>query len=231
MPIQLYLWGPSREQILQKHDFYVAQVQKRFFAQFAEIEREADEFAEAEYQRLGNQPGYGDWDPADAAENARDSSQEFYGLLHDMRDMMRQSALAGCYHQWDKELRDFLEREIGRGPGDHNKKLIWNSDLRGVIDILAEFGWNVTAEPFYPALRASQLIITVYKHGKGSALDQLAKNYPRYVRNPLGELSASWAGSLLTHEWLEVSDEDFVELTSALRAFWVRFPERLVYDG
>ncbi|MBL8598976.1 MAG: hypothetical protein JNL14_14670 [Devosia sp.] len=36
---------------------------------------------------------------------------------------------------------------------------------------------------------------------------------------------------MLTCESLEISDEAFVELTSELGAFWVRFPERQVYGG
>jgi hypothetical protein len=48
--IQLYLSGPTRQEMLREHDLYVAQMRRRIFPQFAEIEREAD----AEYQRLGN---------------------------------------------------------------------------------------------------------------------------------------------------------------------------------
>jgi hypothetical protein len=116
-------------------------------------------------------------------------------MLADMSEMMRHSALAGCYHQWDKQRRDFLEREVGRGENDHNKKLIWGASVKDVVDLSVQFGWKVADEAFFPRIRAANLIVNVYKHGKGPALDKLAADYPQYVRNPLGDLMPSWADS------------------------------------
>jgi hypothetical protein len=66
----------------------------------------------------------------------------------------------------------------------------------------------------------------VHKHGKGQSLNELAASYPQYLRKPFGGLPI---GSIMSldHEWLELSDSQFDDIATALREFWVSFPERL----
>jgi hypothetical protein len=57
MQLQLYMASIMKPYILEQHDFYVAQTNKRVLAQFQDLEGEADRHAEDEYKRLLARPG------------------------------------------------------------------------------------------------------------------------------------------------------------------------------
>ena len=64
----LYMHTWVREQYLSRHRFFVEQVNKRVLSQYSNIEAEADEFARAEYERMGQH--YPEGDDGSAAEEA-----------------------------------------------------------------------------------------------------------------------------------------------------------------
>jgi hypothetical protein len=106
------MWRGTRQAIIQRHDFYVEQVKKRVISHFSDVEVEAERFADTEYDRLCSLPGDEDSDLSIAAEIAEEHGQQLYLLLYDLRRQMLLGALAGCFHQRDVELRDFLEAEF-----------------------------------------------------------------------------------------------------------------------
>src|SRR5690349_6591649 len=112
MEPQLYMWDGVRESILRRHDFYVKQVKERILSQFEDIEDQAENYFKNEYERLGSLPFHEDIDMSEIVEWANGRAQEFYGLLHDLKKQMLFGSLAGMYHQWDKELREFFEMEL-----------------------------------------------------------------------------------------------------------------------
>jgi hypothetical protein len=227
MKPQLYMWSPIREHILNRHDFFISQVRTRVFSQFLDIEGEAESHANAEYERLGSLPYREDIEMADVAEWATNRGHERYALLRDLKKQMILGALAGIYHQWDKDLREFIERELRHNyNADFVLKTAWNED---VFDILKEFGWDCRSSNFFKEIDACRLIVNVYKHGKGRSLDDLAKLYPTFLKNIMDEFGGIWATANRApdHEWLEISDAQFENLAAALRKFWVEFPERL----
>ena len=112
MDLQLSLLEGQRQLILEKHDFYLDQFNARVLSQLRDIGGEADRLTNAEYERLGALPGDGSKSLEEIAEEAMERGQTLYGLLSVLRKQMLLGALAGLYHQWDKELREFIEREI-----------------------------------------------------------------------------------------------------------------------
>jgi hypothetical protein len=224
---QLYMYSGIREHYLARHDFYVEEVKRRVLGQFGDISEEAERFAETEYERLGSMPGSEDSDMGDIAQTAEERAQEFYALLSDLRQQMMLGAVAGLYHQWDKDLRDFLEIEL-RHSVENPEKLAWNQKGGITFDVLNAFGWNCAAEPFFSKIEAARLIVNVHKHGKGGSLEKLAKEYPEYLKDPFPTMKI--VDDYVDHEWVTVSDAQFDEIAAALRAFWERFPERLFYS-
>lgn len=227
MEHQLYMWSETRSRILKRHDFYVGQVKARVLSHFVDIEGEAKRFAEAEYDRLRSLRGEND----DQSE-AFDRAESLYGLLHDLRKQMLLGALAGCFHQWDKELREFLERELACTVKEEvARRYAWDQNPESVFDLLRDFGWDCRAGVFFPQIDACRLIVNVYKHGKGRSLETLAASYPVYVDvpkpNPRFGLMFSLVPKLLDHEWMEITEIQFDEIAYALRQFWESFPERL----
>jgi hypothetical protein len=224
------MWHGIRERILSRHDFYLAQVKTRVLSQFQDIEGEAESFATAEYERGGAMPYDESIDMADVAEWATDRGHERYALLHDLKKQLILGALAGIYHQWDKDLREFIERELSHNyEMDYVRKIAWDPNIENVFDVLSQFGWNIKDRIWFANIDASRLIVNVYKHGKGRSLEQLAKLYPGYLNNVLDEFGGIFATAnrSLDHDWLELSEPQFDSLAGALRMFWVEFPERL----
>lgn len=230
MEPQLYMWSGTRDLFLRRHRFFVDQVKVRVLSQFQTIEADAEAYSESEYDRLASLPGDENSDMADVAEAANDRGQEFYGLLHDMKKQMMLAALAAMYHQWDKDLRDFIERELvhyyeGKAVAD----LVWKQDVGKIFDLLREFGWDCRASSFFDRIEACRLIVNVYKHGKGRSLDDLARSFPQYLNHPFVSLAEkpSFAADFLDYEWVEISDDQFDEMAKAISWFWEEFPERL----
>ena len=225
------MWKGIKQRILQRHDFYVRQVREKVFVQFKDIESEAEAYTDKEYERIGSMPAASDdIDMSVVAEWANDRGQEYYGLLSDLKKQMVLGALAGIYHQWDKDLREFIERELAHNyEKNHVLKIAWDPNIGNVFDILSQFGWDVRADDWFADIEACRLIVSAYKHGKGRSLDELAKLYPAYLKNVLNEFGSIFATANRSpgHDWLEVSDEQFESLAAALRMFWVEFPERL----
>lgn len=122
------MWGPFRQSLIQGHLFYVEQARKRLLSQFEDIEADADRAAEEWLEQSGQHFDPDRHDPGDFYEAANDAGIEFYGLLSDMREQTRLSVVAGMFHQWDKQLRDWLAREIQHWHrGDNATLKIWSA--------------------------------------------------------------------------------------------------------
>lgn len=232
MQLQLYMWTGTRAAILERHNFYVEQVRARILAQFREISDEAERYADAEYERLGSMPGDADSDMGAIADQANDRAQSFYGLLSDLKKQMVLGALAGLYHQWDKDLRDFLERELMHGiKPEEATRIAWDPNIGNVFDVLKEFGWDCRLRPFFAKIEACRLVVNVYKHGKGRSFDELALKHPEYLDPGFPkEAMPALVVDFLDYECLSISEVQFDEIGVALRAFWEEFPERLYLE-
>lgn len=180
MQHQLYMYSAIRRHIVERHDFYVEQVKKRLFAQFQDIEAEAETYGNEIYDAMGRYASKYD-DPAMYAEAAHDATVDHLIMLSDLHNQVVLGALAGIYHQWDKDLREFIARELRHTTTDETIKSIWKANAGEVFDLLKDFGWDCRNTAFFPALDASRLIVNVYKHGNGKTLGDLSKKYPNYL--------------------------------------------------
>ena len=214
--------------LLARHDFYMEQVKVRVLGNFGNMEKEADRVAEEVYRRIESKCSDGDEDMAAAAETALEHGEGFYLLLSDMKTQTTFGALASLYHQWEKDFRGFMERELSDvHHRDNIKKFIWRWNTRELFEILEKFGWSVRQAQWYPLLNACRLIVNVYKHGKGLALDELSQDYPQYLKKPFDVTVEEAFPISPDHEDLLLTEEEFEQIAGALRQFWVDFPERL----
>ncbi|WP_222594631.1 hypothetical protein, partial [Acetobacter oeni] len=228
---QLYLWSEARTHHIALHEFYVEQMRSRILSQFDDLEGQADRHTEEAYQRMSQAPGYSEIDMAAIAEAAYDKGSAHYQTLTGLRKQMLLGGLAGMFHQWDKTVREHLERELRHDfDGDKIEKAIWKAPLADVMDVFEQFGWPVKALPCYAKIDALQLVVNIYKHGKGRSLNQLAKAYGEYVRDPIRQWTPEGMAFGLDHEWLTVTDEHFGQFANAIRDFWQEMPERLYFD-
>nr|WP_163501983.1 hypothetical protein [Halomonas socia] len=223
------MWEPFRQSLIAGHLFYIEQAQKRLLSQFANIEHEADMAAERWLEENGHHFDPDRHDPGEFEERAYDASVEFYGLMCDLREQTKLSVVAGMYHEWEKQLRDWLVREIQHWHrGSSVKRAVWKVHLGKVMDLLEELGWNVRDTDFFPRIDACRLVINVYKHGEGDSLDELKKKYPQYLNDPFRESEEPHFGAdYLDFTRLKVTPEHVQEFSDAIVSFWKAVPDNI----
>lgn len=223
------MWGPFRQSLINGHLFYVEQAHKRLLSQFDDIESEAERAIEEWLERSNHNSDPDRYDPEDIYEAANEIGIEFYGLLSDMRDQTRLSVVAGMFHEWDKQLRDWLVREIRHWHhGDNAVSRIWSADFGQIADFMECLGWGIRSSHYFRALDGCRLVVNVYKHGDGKSLIDLKRDYPEYLDDPFqGTAGAISAIEYCNYTHLKVSDEQFQAFSDAIVAFWRGVPENV----
>ena len=227
-PIHIHLMASTRDRYLERNAFYTAEIKARLFVSLANIPGEAEQYRDEAFAAMCKSAGEED-DIGDLAESAHEQAVDHYNLLTDLKSQMMLATTAGLYHQWERDLRDFLETDLGHYfQRPTLVKEVWHSQIREVFDILKMFGWDCRVESVFPRLDACRLLVNAYKHGKGGSLSELAKRYPEYIPNPIPETSAlffEFEDEFLDPSWLDVSETRFDAFSAAIADFWTRFPE------
>lgn len=223
------MWGPFRQSLIKGHLFYVEQARKRLLSQFDDIEADADRAAEDWLEQSGQHFDPDRHDPGDFYEAANDVGIEFYGLLDEMREQTRLSVVAGMFHEWDKQFRNWLVREIQHWHrGDSAKLKVWSADFGQIADLMESLGWSIRSAEYFGVLDACRLVVNVYKHGEGKSLDELRSRFPEYLDDPFAGTGGAFSDTEhRDHTHLKVSDEQFQAFSGAILAFWRGVPENI----
>ena len=226
--VLFHMWDPYRQSLIEGHRFYVEQARKRLLSQFGDIEREASAAADA---WLDNHKMHFDpdrHDPGDFYEAAQGEGIAFYELLSDMEQRTRLSVVAGMFHEWDKQLRDWLVGEIRHWHvRDVVVAKVWTADFAGIADLLEGFGWMLRSTSFFSKLDECRLVVNVYKHGTGKAFTELRQTHPEYLRGPFDDTELEWRLDFKDHTHLSVSDQQVEEFSNCIVEFWMQLPERI----
>ena len=220
------MWSGARKRFLARHDFYMDQVKIRVLGNFDNMEEEANRVAEEVYDQIGSSYSDGCGDMAAASETAQEHGIEFYMLLSDMKTQTTLEALASLYHQWEKDFRDFMERELSHA-SNHVIPNVWQSNINELFNLLEAFGWPIRQAQWFQLLNVCRLIVNVFKHGKGPSMDELIQDFPQYLKGPLDNITKASFLTIPEHEDLSITEEEFDHISSAIRQFWVEFPDRL----
>ena len=225
------MWGPTREYLIANHEFYVAEAKRRMLDQFddeamkADADRHADEWLAQRAQFFDPDRD----DPADHYEQANDESISFYLSLVGLRDSTRLSIIAGMFHEWEKQVRDWLGKELGHhGFGRHAHAAVWSVKLDELFDLMENCDWKVRSLGFFDQLNRCQLVTNVYKHGTGPSFDNLKALAPELIGQN-GDLPAFFV-SALDYSSLTVTDDDLSRFADAITAFWRELPENIFFS-
>lgn len=220
------MWGPFRQELISNHKFYMEQARKRLLSQFEDISGEADKFAEEWLSKADQWFDPDRHDPGEFQEQAYDESITFYGLLTDMHDQTRLSVIAGMYHEWDKQLRDWLSMEIRRSfSGEETRAAIWKASFPNIFNMLECFNWEVRDQPYFAQLDICRLVVNVYKHGLGDSLNELKKTHPHFLEDVFRNSDNSVYNHWLNPTPLKVTDVHLSAFSDAIIAFWNDVPE------
>lgn len=227
--VLFHMWEPARQLLIERHHFYASQARTRLLTQFNDMEREADKAAADWLERASHRFDPDRDDEASVYEAAHDEGVAYYQLLEDMRDNVRLSVVAGMFHEWDKQFREWMVQEILHWHhGSEVRGKIWSQDFGGLIDFFAGAGWNIRLRPYYRMLDACRLVVNVYKHGDGGSFQDLKERFPEYIENPLKGFGDDLLGTGFTdHTNLRVTEEQIQEFSDAIVAFWKDVPEHI----
>ena len=231
--VLFHMYSGFRAQLIENHEFYVAQAKARLLDQFTDeaISEEADRAAEESYLQRGRNFDPDRHDSGDFAEAAYDDGVWRYQLMTALRDNVRLSIVSGFFHQWEKSVRQWLVNELRHWHhGEVTRCAIWKKNLGELLDLLESFGWSLKSTVYFKKLDACRLVVNVYRHGDGPSLNELAKSYPNHFDHPLedirGAIGEMWFSP--SHEYLKISDRDLDEFANAITAFWEDVPENVL---
>ena len=229
------MYSGHRERLIEKHEFYIQQAKKRLLIQFTDeaISEEADRAAKESLERRGKYFDPDRHDPGDLEEAAYHDGVWQYQLMAELRDNLRLSIIAGFFHEWEKNLRQWLVDEVRHWHrGDSARAVIWKKNFIDICDLLESFAWPLRSSSFFKEIDACRLVVNIYKHGDGPSLFELAKSYPRFLEHPLEamrvEVGRMWFAPSFEH--LKVTDNDLDVFSAAIIQFWKDVPEN-VFDS
>lgn len=226
------MWGGHKDKLIEENSFFYEQAMKRLLVQFSDddMERDAKSFADEAYQKMGQHFNPDIHDEGVFAEDAWSAGTEFYQLLVEMRDDVRLGLVATMFHNWEKELRDWLSHEVRHwNRSESLKRSIWEATLDDLFNLLKEINFDVRGKGYFPKLDACRLIINVFKHGDGKSLDDLDKRYPHYTAKSRESVFAAHLNMrLIDYKHVEISDADFKGFSDALSAFWRDMPDNVM---
>ncbi|MAF27675.1 MAG: hypothetical protein CL820_10730 [Croceicoccus sp.] len=227
----LQMWGPNRSFLVRDHEFYVQQAKQRLLDPFDEKSMLADS-QRHEQAWLEERSGRFDPDRDDEGQIYEDAEQEkclLYASLEGLRDNTRLSIIAGMFHEWEKQFRDWLGRNLGElGLGEHTHKAIWKSDFEDLMGLMTACGWPVKGQDWYDDLNLCRLVVNVYKHGNGKSRNDLSSAKASLLKWN-GKFSAYWSPSL-DYSTLMVSDADLDAFAASILRFWQEIPDNIYFS-
>ena len=202
---------------------------KRVIPTFANIEQEAEERSQAEYDRMGNLPATKDsfTDMAGIAEKAQEVGIIYYEIINDIQQAILNLGAVGLHHTFEQQLLFFHRRQVLHPSEENVKSEIGIDELKkrllsGGIDIASLNPW--------PKVDELRLTANSIKHAEGSAVEQLRKRRPDLFEHPvLKEQSLSSLASVsrvylpLAGHDLYITVDHLRKYETAVISFWKEF--------
>lgn len=203
------------------------------------MENEADQEANNAWTKSGKNFDPDIHDEGIMADDANDTGIWRYHLLSELRNSVRLTLTASMYFEMDKELRSWLARELRnltpglqrsisqsghkgpqKVPYPKAAEQVQKKPIHEVWSLLKCLGLNVQAQPYFQELEKCRLVVNIYKHGAGSSLDDLKKNYANfYKRTCVSSISSTDLTQLM-----QIKDSDLDGFANAITLFWESVP-------
>lgn len=194
-------------------------LRERVLPQFAYLDEEANEFARAEYKRIGRLPSSGEasFDMGDVAEQAYDAAINWYQTMCGVRQSLINLHAVGLFHLFEQQLYDFVKHA---GLSEREE-----ADYRKDCKAVESLGIRLSDLPSWEKLQELRLLCNSIKHADGPSSAQLKTVWPEifvdpvvaggpFVGNPR-PITQPLAGEDV---YLEENELDFY--CSAIREFW-----------
>lgn len=205
-------------------ELFVKALRERVLPQFADLDGEAERFAQAEYERLGQLPSSGDelFDMGDLAEQANDSAIAWYQTMCGVRQSLVNLHAVGLRHLFEQQLYDFVKHARLSERAEANLK----EDCKAVESL----GCKLSGFSSWPKLEELRLLSNSIKHAEGRSSVQLKEIRPELFVDPLVACLPIVGGpgptiQPLAGEDVYLQEEHLEEYCSAIRDFWISVGE------
>lgn len=225
----LYLPESDKRYILERYRFYLQEARKRIFPPFADVDSAMQNYSDEWSRRAGERFNPDTDDEGDLAYQAWEKSLTYGLLLDEMANNVRLAVIAGLHHRWEKDLRDWMVRELRHIVSSPAlAETIQKQSVTGMIRLLDALGVPLMTQPWWPQLQTYNRIVNVFKHGSGHSLTALKRDSPEYfgIRNHPVKRDMDF----VSHDDLYITETQFDGLAATVTAFWNAFPERITED-
>jgi hypothetical protein len=201
----------------------------RVLPTFAGIAKEADDVAQAEYQRVGSLSATESeiLDMADIAERAQEAGLVYYEALEGVRQSLTNLAAAALYHMFEQQLLLFHRKQVLHPSEEDNISKIKIGELK---KRLLDGGLDIESLESWPKVDELRLVANCVKHAEGVSSEKLGKLrsdlfvHPASRDEDLARLSSSARVYLpLAGQDVYVTVDDFEAYRSAVVLFWEEF--------
>lgn len=201
----------------------------RLLPAFADVDKEADEVAQTEYERLGSLPAdeYGAWDMGDVAEQALEAGLAYYQALEGVRQSVMNLAAAALYHMFEQQLLFFHRRQVLHPSEEDTISKLKMGKLK---KRLRDGGLDIESLKSWPKVNELRFAANSVKHAEGTSSEELRKLRPDlFVDLSLKDENLSWLASStrvylpLAGQDIYVTADDLEDYRSALVLFWEEF--------
>jgi len=159
-------WGQYfRNVFAAETDTLVEALETRLLPAFTDVEQEAEQKAEEEWQTLCSLPATEDADLFDAAEQASEAGVRYYQLMIGVQQGLINLFAVALYHLYEQQLMFFHRKEVLHPVEESNPKLLCLKEL--MKRLLTEYCIDITEFPSWPSIQELRLLANTVKHGDG----------------------------------------------------------------
>lgn len=215
-----------RERLLANHRFYVIEAKRRLLDQFTDEAMKADADKFADDWLASPEPYFHPYrdDESDILSHAGELRGDYYFGLTAMQKLTRLSVIAGMYHEWEKQLREWVASEWRKiNHGNLTRDAIWTATFDEFVDFLECWDWPIRSRPYFRSLHHCHLVVNVYKHGEGTSFNKLHKDAPQFL--VLDDFAVPLLRFPPDYTNLTVTDDHLCQFSEAIVEFWQEVPE------
>jgi hypothetical protein len=157
---------------------------------FDNIETEANEFTESEYERLGELPyDENEIDMSASAERAQEAGFEYFSALSSVRQTFLNLSVAALFHMFEQQLLCFHRRQVLHPSEENDIARIRTSELK---KRLLSAGIDIESLQSWKDIHELELVANSVKHAEGRSSEELQGLRPDlFVRQALSYPTAT----------------------------------------
>lgn len=231
MSLLAQMYEPERRSFIEKHNFYSQQCKTRLVAQFSDIDGEADQFFKEYAESL--QPAFANNEDVDWGsfwDQVREEAFSHYSMLEDMKKITLLSVTAAIYHNWDKEFRGWLVKEMRFSFSEDSTEQIWKASITELCEFMASNGWDVGCSSSMKKIIVMQHLVNAYKHGSGRSFKKICDHHQEYLDEHVVEASLNGRRYKAKYDDIRVKEGQFDDFSDAITAFWQSVPATIVWQ-